>query len=122
MLLRRSISVVPSAVRRSSSTERISEPTCFFWLRRCACSLSSSSRSIRSVVELEFGEDVIGRGRGVRWLEIGVVAIGHPTRPAAARSDRRGRPGSGSHSPTLAQPKASPDRSLRQVVLPSKPQ
>jgi hypothetical protein len=40
---------LPSAVRRSSSTERISEPSCSFWLRCCACSLSSSSRSIRSV-------------------------------------------------------------------------
>ena len=49
MLLRRSISVMPSAVRRSSSTERISEPSWSRWLRFCACSLSSSSRSIRSL-------------------------------------------------------------------------
>ena len=48
MALRRSISVRPSAVRRSSSTERTSEPSCSLWLRRCACSLSSSSRSTRS--------------------------------------------------------------------------
>ena len=33
MPLRRSMSVWPSAVRRSSSTERISEPSCSFWLR-----------------------------------------------------------------------------------------
>ena len=49
MALRRSIRVMPSAVRRSSSTERISEPSCSRWLRFCACSLSSRSRSIRSV-------------------------------------------------------------------------
>ena len=49
MTLRRSISVMPSAVRRSSSTERISEPSCSRWLRRCACSLSSSWRSIRAL-------------------------------------------------------------------------
>ena len=49
MALRRSISVMPSAVRRSSSTERTSEPSCSRWQRRCACSLSSSSRSIRSL-------------------------------------------------------------------------
>ena len=48
MLLRRSISVMPSAVRRSSSTERTSEPSCSLLTLRCACSLSSSSRSIRS--------------------------------------------------------------------------
>ena len=36
MLLRRSMSVRPSAIRRSSSTERISEPSCSFWLRFCA--------------------------------------------------------------------------------------
>ena len=46
---RRSISVCPSAVRRSSSTDLTSEPSCSRWLRRCACSLSSSSRSIRSM-------------------------------------------------------------------------
>ena len=40
--LRRSMSVRPSAVRRSSSTERTSEPSCSRWLLRCACSLSSS--------------------------------------------------------------------------------
>ena len=28
---------LPSAIRRSSSTERISEPSCSFWLRFCAC-------------------------------------------------------------------------------------
>ena len=39
---------MPSAMRRSSSTERTSEPSCSCWLRCCACSLSSSSRSIRS--------------------------------------------------------------------------
>jgi hypothetical protein len=33
MLLRRSISVMPSATKRSNSTERISEPSCSFWLR-----------------------------------------------------------------------------------------
>ena len=48
MLFLRSISVIPSAVRRSNSTERISEPSCSFWPRRCACSLSSSSRSMRA--------------------------------------------------------------------------
>ena len=42
--LRRSINVMPSAVRRSSSTDRTSEPFCSRWLLRCACSLSSSSR------------------------------------------------------------------------------
>ncbi len=36
--LRRSISVSPSASSRSSSTERISEPSWSFWLRVCACS------------------------------------------------------------------------------------
>ena len=36
MALRRSISVMPSAMRRSSSTERTSEPSCSRWLRRCA--------------------------------------------------------------------------------------
>ena len=44
MLLRRSMRVRPSAMRRSSSTERISEPSCSFWLRFWASSLSSSSR------------------------------------------------------------------------------
>src|SRR5262249_32660683 len=48
MLLRRSTSVRPSATRRSSSTERISEPSCSFWLRFCASSLSSRSRCTRS--------------------------------------------------------------------------
>ena len=38
----------PPAVRRSSSTERISGLSCSFWLRSCACSLSSNSRSMRS--------------------------------------------------------------------------
>jgi len=33
MLFLRSIKVTPSAVRRSSSTDRISEPSCSFWLR-----------------------------------------------------------------------------------------
>ena len=47
MLLRRSMRVRPSAIRRSSSTERISEPSCSFWLRFCAASLSSRSRSTR---------------------------------------------------------------------------
>jgi hypothetical protein len=40
MLLRRSMSVMPSATRRSSSTERISEPSWSFWLRFWASSLS----------------------------------------------------------------------------------
>ncbi len=35
-------------MRRSSSTERISEPSWSRWLCFCACSLSSSSRSIRA--------------------------------------------------------------------------
>ena len=50
MALRRSISVRPWAVRRSSSTERTSEPFCSCWLRCCARSLSSSSRSMRSTL------------------------------------------------------------------------
>jgi hypothetical protein len=41
-----SISVWPSAVRRSNSTGRISEPSCSRYARRCACSLSSRSRSM----------------------------------------------------------------------------
>jgi len=48
MLLRRSISVRPSATRRSSSTERISEPSCSFWQRFCASSLPSRLRCTRS--------------------------------------------------------------------------
>jgi len=47
--LRRSISVMPSAVKRSSSTDCTSEPFCSRWLLRCACSLSSSCRPMRSV-------------------------------------------------------------------------
>src|SRR5262249_43059734 len=44
---RRSMSVRPLAMRRSSSTERISEPSCSFWLRFCATSLLLRSRATR---------------------------------------------------------------------------
>src|SRR5215468_5423901 len=47
MASRRSMRVRPSASKRSSSTERISEPSCSFWLRFWALSLSSSSRWTR---------------------------------------------------------------------------
>ena len=48
MVSRRSMRVWPCASRRSSSTERISEPSCSFWLRFWALSLSSSARCTRS--------------------------------------------------------------------------
>jgi hypothetical protein len=65
MVLRRSISVMPSAVRRSSSTERILEPSWSRWLRLCACSLSSSSRSMR----VGAMEEIDGRPQEI--LEVG---------------------------------------------------
>ena len=56
-------------MRRSSSTERISEPSCSFWLRRCACSLSSScalDAENRAVEEID--------GRPEQLLEVGLEA------------------------------------------------
>ena len=67
MLFLRSINVTPSAVRRSSSTDRISEPSCSFWLRSCACSLS-----------IEFALDAVDGaveeidGRPEQVLEVGL--------------------------------------------------
>ena len=69
MLLRRSISVMPSAVRRSSSTERISEPSCSFWLLR-----------LRLLVVVELAFDAFGGaveeidGRPEQVLEVGFEA------------------------------------------------
>ena len=69
MLLRRSISVMPSAVRRSSSTERISEPS---WSRLAAL--------LRLFVVVEFAFDaLVGAveeidGRPQQVLKVGFEA------------------------------------------------
>ena len=78
MQLRRSISVMPSAVRRSSSTDCTSEPFCSRWLLRCACSLTSSWRPMRSVA---------------RWKRLTVTREGPPgpARAGCRSGWRRGR-------------------------------
>jgi hypothetical protein len=48
---------MPSALRRSSSTERISEPSCSFWLRRCACLRRRLSRRSPHRTERRVRED-----------------------------------------------------------------
>ena len=53
---------------RSSSTERISEPSWSRWPRLCACSLSSSSRSMR----VGAMEEIDGRPQEI--LEVGFEA------------------------------------------------
>ena len=69
MLLRRSISVMPSAVRRSSSTERTSEPSCSCWLL-----------PLRLLVVVELAFDPVGGaveeidGRPEQVFEVGFEA------------------------------------------------
>ena len=69
MLLRRSISVCPSAVRRSSSTERISEPSC-----------SLLAALLRLLVVVEFALDPVDGaveeidGRPEQVFEVGFEA------------------------------------------------
>ena len=69
MQLRRSISVMPSAVRRSSSTDRTSEPFCSRWLLL-----------LRLLVVVELAFDAVGGaveevdGRPEQILEVGFEA------------------------------------------------
>jgi len=70
--LRRSISVMPSASSRSSSTERISEPSCARCARFCACSLPSTLTSLLEPLQPYFGdpgvEEIIVNRPGEVWV------------------------------------------------------